>query len=394
MQALSQTETLPKTVTVLGATGSIGRNTVDLLKAYRDRFSVEALTAHRNVALLAQQARELGARTAVIADEGLYHALKSALSGTGIEAAAGDHAVVDAARMPADWTMASIVGIAGMAPTLAAIQRGKTVALANKESLVAGGKVMMKAVQKSGAQLLPVDSEHNAIFQVLNPAQRNALTRIILTASGGPFLRKERGDLAAVTPAEAVRHPNWSMGAKVSIDSATMMNKALEIIEASYLFNLKSEKIDAVIHPQSIVHSMVEYDDGSILAQMGAPDMRTPILHTLAWPERLETTGQKLDLNNIINLTFEPIDIKRFIAMKLVRDVLEAEAGMAIAFNAANEIAVEAFLAGKIKFTEIENVTEDVLQRTVADAISGLEDVLQGDRQARMLAAGAVAGLQ
>jgi 1-deoxy-D-xylulose-5-phosphate reductoisomerase len=394
MQPLPHIEILPKAVTVLGSTGSIGRNTVDLLTTYRDRFSVQALTAHRNVALLAQQAKDLGAKRAVIAEEGLYQDLKTALSGSNIEAAAGTSAVVEAAQMPSDWTMASIVGTAGMAPTLAAIQRGKTVALANKESLVAAGSIMMNAVRKSGTTLLPVDSEHNAIFQVLNPAQREALTRIILTASGGPFLKKKRSELADITPAEAVRHPNWSMGAKVSVDSATMMNKALEIIEASYLFDLKSEKIDVVIHPQSIIHSMVEYDDGSILAQMGAPDMRTPILHTLAWPGRLETTGNRLNLNNNININFEPVDTKRFIAMKLVRDVLQAGAGMAIAFNAANEVAVEAFLGGNIKFTEIENVTEDILQRTATSAISSLEGVMQADLQARKLAAEAVTGLQ
>lgn len=383
---------LPKsrTVTVLGATGSIGQSTIDLLKAYPDRFEVEALTANRNVVLLAQQAKHLNAKVAVVADESLYADLKEALVGTGIQTAAGTAAVIEAAQRPADWTMAAIVGIAGMPPTLAAVQRGRTVALANKESLVAAGNVMMNAVRQSGATLLPVDSEHNAIFQVFDPAQRSALKRIILTASGGPFLRKKRSELDAITPAEAVKHPNWSMGAKVSIDSATMMNKALEIIEASYLFQLKSEMIDAVIHPQSIIHSMVEYNDGSILAQMGAPDMRTPILHTLAWPERLETTGARLNLNEIINMSFEPVDINRFISLKLVREVLSAGAGAAIAFNAANEEAVTAFLDGRIKFTAIENVTEDVLRNNSAGVISSLDDVMQADGAARMLAVAAI----
>ena len=368
-----------KSVTILGATGSIGKSTVDLLLGHRDKYKTVALTAHKNVALLAEQARLLNARHAVIGDETLYNDLKNALSGTNTTVAAGAAAVVEAATMPADWIMAAILGAAGIEPTLKAIQQGKIVALANKESLVAAGTFMMDAVKKSGGTLLPVDSEHNAVFQVFDPTQRAKLKRIILTASGGPFLRRNRDELHDITPAEAVRHPNWSMGAKISVDSATMMNKALEIIEASYLFELKSEQVDAIIHPQSVVHSMVEYIDGSILAQMGAPDMRTPIAYTLGWPERIQTTGQTLNLMQNMNLSFEAIDIKRFPAIKLARQVLAAGQGAAITLNAANEVAVEAFLAGKIKFTAIEMIAEKALQIAKIEPISSLDDIFAQD---------------
>ena len=286
--------------------------------------------------------------------------------------------------------MAAIVGAAGVLPTLKAIRGGRTVALANKESLVCAGSFMMEAVKKSGAVLLPVDSEHNAVFQVFDAEQRAGIKRIILTASGGPFLRKSRAELDNITPAEAVKHPNWSMGAKISVDSATMMNKSLEIIEASYLFNLKSEEIDVLIHPQSIVHSMVEYIDGSILAQMGAPDMRTPIAHTLAWPERLQTTGNLLDFKNNLNFSFENIDIERFYAVKLARQVLKDGNGMPAVLNAANEVAVEAFLAGRLKFSAIESIAERVLQSIESSPISGIDDIFALDAQARRLAHDAI----
>jgi 1-deoxy-D-xylulose-5-phosphate reductoisomerase len=383
-----------RSVAVLGSTGSVGQSTVDLLRAHRDRFSVNVLTAHKNVALLAEQAKELGAAQAVIADERLYPVLKEALSGTGIEAAAGHQAVIDAAAMGADWTMAAIVGAAGVESTLKAIEQGGTIALANKESLVCAGPFMMAAVEKSGARLLPVDSEHNAVFQVFDTAQRPAIKRIILTASGGPFLRKSRAELADVTPEQAVRHPTWSMGAKISVDSATMMNKSLEIIEAAYLFNLPSEKIDVLIHPQSVVHSMVEYIDGSILAQMGAPDMRTPIAHAMGWPERLQTTGAQLDLTKPLNMSFEPIDIERFVAIKLARQALKAGAGHPTVLNAANEVAVQAFLEGRLKFLDIESVSAQALQSVNFGAISGINDIFELDRTARALAAGTVAALQ
>lgn len=380
-----------KTVTILGSTGSVGRSTVDLIKGHPGRFAVKALTANKNVDLLAQQARELQAEYAVIADESLFGELKQALAGTSVRAAAGHAAVVDVAGLPADWVMAAIVGAAGVEATLRAVQQGRTVALANKESLVCAGAFMVDAAAKCGTTLLPVDSEHNAIFQVLDTSQLERVSRIILTASGGPFLRKTRQEIAEVTPEQAVRHPTWSMGAKISVDSATMMNKSLEIIEASYLFKLKSEKIDVLIHPQSIVHSMVEYIDGSILAQMGAPDMRTPIAHTLAWPERMTTTGQTLDLSNRLNLEFEPIDLTRFPSVKMARQVLNTEGGTPAVFNASNEVAVEAFLAKKLKFSDIENVIEDVLHNMTIHPPANLQDVFSLDREARRFAENVIA---
>ncbi len=384
----------PKTVSILGSTGSVGTNTVDLINGHAGKFHVLALTANKNVALLAEQARQLGAEHAVIGDESLYKDLKQALSGTSTKVAAGADAVCDVAALGADWTMAAIVGAAGVLPTLKAIRAGNTVALANKESLVCAGSFMMDAVRKSGAVLLPVDSEHNAVFQVFDAERRAGIKRIILTASGGPFLRKTRDEIENVTPAEAIRHPRWSMGAKISVDSATMMNKSLEIIEASYLFNLKSEEIDVLIHPQSTVHSMVEYIDGSILAQMGAPDMRTPIAHTLAWPERVQTTGTILDLTNNFNLSFEPIDINRFYAVKIARDALKAGKGLPVVLNAANEVAVEAFLKGGLRFGAIENVSERVLQTIETGTISAIEDVFALDQKARRLAEDAIQGLK
>lgn len=390
----SRPQTVPRRVTVLGSTGSIGKSTVDLLSYHRADYAVEALTAHKNVKLLAEQAKQLGAALAVIGDETLYQDLKAALAGTGIEVAAGEQAVAAAAARPADWIMAAIVGTAGMQPTLKAIEQGTTVALANKESIVSAGDFMLAAVKKSGATLLPVDSEHNAVFQVFDAEQREGIARIILTASGGPFLRRSRAELAAVTPAEAVRHPNWSMGAKISVDSATMMNKSLEIIEASYLFHLKDEYIDVLIHPQSTVHSMVEYVDGSILAQMGAADMRTPIAHTLGWPKRVRTTGQSLDLTKNINLSFEPIDINRFISVSLARQAYRAGAGYPTVLNAANEIAVEAFLAGRLRFDRIENISAEALQKQAVGRISGLEDILALDAETRHLAQKIVETLQ
>ncbi len=383
-----------RTVTILGSTGSVGKSTVSLLEGHRDKFRVRALTANKNVALLAAQAKSLSAELAVIADESLYGALKEALSGTGIKVAAGHQALIDAAGAPADWVMAAIVGAAGVESTLKAIQQGRTVALANKESLVCAGPFMMEAVRKSGATLLPVDSEHNAVFQVLDPAQSAQIRRIILTASGGPFLRKTRAELANVTPEEAVRHPNWSMGAKISVDSATMMNKSLEIIEAAYLFHVKSEQIDVLIHPQSVVHSMVEYIDGSILSQMGAPDMRTPIAHTLGWPQRVATTGDRLDLTKNINLTFEPIDIERFYAIKLARQALASGLGYPTVLNAANEVAVEAFLARKLAFSAIESIADQTLQKVKIGPISSLTDVFALDREARAIAGKTLAALK
>jgi 1-deoxy-D-xylulose-5-phosphate reductoisomerase len=382
-----------KTVTILGSTGSVGCSTVDLISGHRDKFIVKALTANKNTQLLARQARALHAEYAVIADEALYGDLKQALAGTGVKAEAGHQAVVAAAGIPADWIMAAIVGAAGVESTLRAIEQGTTVALANKESLVCAGPVMMQAVQKHGTVLLPVDSEHNAVFQVFNADQHGQIKRIILTASGGPFLRRTREELAGITPEQAIKHPTWSMGAKISVDSATMMNKSLEIIEASYLFNLGSERIEVLIHPQSIVHSMVEYIDGSILSQMGAPDMRTPIAHTLAWPERITTTGDILNLSNNINLSFEPIDLNRFPAIKMARHVLRDGAGASTVFNAANEAAVAAFLSGQLKFSAIESVVGEVLQRAHIQPIHTIQDVFSLDHDARRIASMAIAGV-
>jgi 1-deoxy-D-xylulose-5-phosphate reductoisomerase len=383
-----------KTVTILGSTGSVGRSTVDLIAAHSEKFKVVALTAHKNVSLLAQQARDLGAEYAVIADETLYGDLKKALAGTKVKAETGHQAVVNAAGLPADWIMAAIVGAAGVESTLRAIRQGTTVALANKESLVCAGPFMMDAVEKHGTTLLPVDSEHNAIFQVLNTQQLAQVKRIILTASGGPFLRKTREELRDITPEQAVKHPTWSMGMKISVDSATMMNKSLEIIEASYLFHVKHEKIEVLIHPQSIIHSMVEYIDGSILSQMGAPDMRTPIANTLAWPERIATTGETLDLKNKLNLSFEQIDITRFPSVRMAREVLQAGAGASTVFNAANETAVAAFLGRRLKFSDIEGVVDETLQAAqILHPISTLEAIFAVDIDARRIAEKVIAGV-
>lgn len=386
-------KTSTKTVTILGSTGSVGRSAVDLIFGHRDKFRVRALTANKNVKLLADQARNLHAEVAVIADKTLYSDLKKALEGTSTRAEAGYEAVVSAAGLQVDWVLAAIVGAAGIKSTLEAIRQGTTVALANKESLVCAGSFMMDAVRKYRATLLPVDSEHNAIFQVMNEKQREQIKRIILTASGGPFLRRTREELRDVTPEQAMKHPTWSMGSKISVDCATMMNKSLEIIEASYLFQLEPKKIDVLIHPQSIVHSMVEYIDGSVLSQMGAPDMRTPIAHTLTWPDRIKTTGDTLNLSNSFSLSFEPVDMERFPALKMAQQILQAESGASVVFNAANEVAVEAFLSCRLNFSEIERIVEEVLQIVPVQSISGLQDVFQLDLDARRIAEKVVTGV-
>ncbi len=375
-----------KTVTLLGSTGSIGRNTLDLIKSQPGAFRVVALTAQQNVQELVAQARAFQAQYAVIGNPDMYAQLKEGLAGTATKPMAGEAAIVEAASIPCDWTMAAIVGAAGVRSTLAALRNSKTVALANKESLVCAGPFMMEAARRHGTHLLPVDSEHNAVFQVFNPEQKSAIKRIILTASGGPFLNTGRDQLSAITPDQAIRHPVWSMGPKISIDSATMMNKALEIIEAHYLFNLKHDQIDVVIHPQSIIHSMVEYCDGSILAQMGAPDMRTPIANTLAWPERMPTTGSVLDLTKNINLEIKPIDIKRFPAIQLAKTCITEGDGMPTVFNAANEVAVAHFMAGKLKFSEIESVVEKAMKKVNITSVKGIEDVFALDHEARRIA--------
>lgn len=381
--------TAPRTVSILGSTGSVGRSTLDLIRANRGQFSVVALTAQNNVQLLAEQARETGAELAVIGNADLYNDLKDALAGSSIQAAAGAGAIVEAAGRPADWIMAAIVGIAGLKPTLAAIGQGTVVALANKELLVCAGPLMMAEVARHGTTLLPVDSEHNAVFQVFDPAQRAQVRRIVLTASGGPFLRRPLAELGDVTPEQALRHPTWSMGAKISVDSATMMNKALEVVEAMYLFDLPMRQIDVRIHPQSIVHAMVEYQDGSVLTQMGAADMRTPIAQTLAWPARMETTGDRLDLNQNMNISFEVPDFTRFEALELIRAVEGDESGLAVAINAANEVGVAQFLNGRRRFDRIVPLVAEVAGRWPSQGVHAprsVDDVMAADRAARALA--------
>ena len=372
-----------RTVSILGATGSVGQSTLDLILHAPERFEVVALTAQQDVAGLAKAARATDAKLAVIGDASLYGALKDALAGTATEIASGPDAIINAARRPVDWTMAAIVGCAGLASTMAALDGGLTVALANKESLVSAGALMTEAAKASGAVLLPVDSEHNAIFQCLqgNPAKR--IRRIVLTASGGPFRTWTREDMAGITPEVAVRHPNWSMGAKISVDSATMMNKGLEVIEAHYLFGIESARLDILVHPQSVVHSMVDYVDGSTLAQMGSPDMRIPIASTLAWPDRMETNCKPLDLATVGRLDFEAPDPVRFPALRLARTALEAGGARPAILNAANEIAVAAFLARRIGFLAIADIVEAVLDRYDPPAPHTIEDVLEIDRAAR-----------
>ena len=379
-----------RSVTVLGSTGSVGTQTVSLLHA-PERFRVRALVGGRNAALLAEQARALGAELAVVNDEGAYPALRDALAGSGIACAAGPDAVVAAAAMDADWTMAAITGAAGLPATLAAIRRGRAVALANKEALVSAGDVMLRAVQAAGAQLLPVDSEHNAIFQSLADGNRDAVERIILTASGGPFRNASLEEMAAATPEAALRHPVWSMGAKISIDSATLMNKGLELIEAVRLFALAPEQVDIVVHPQSVIHGMVCYRDGSVLAQLGSPDMRVPIAHTLAWPERMTTVAPRLDLAQLGRLDFAPPDAVRFPALRLAREALQAGGGGPTILSAANEVAVEAFLARRIGFLDIATTAERVLARLGAPALDDLDTVIALDQAARRTAAQIIA---
>jgi 1-deoxy-D-xylulose-5-phosphate reductoisomerase len=373
-------------ITVLGSTGSVGQSTLDLVVRQRDDFDLVALTAGTRVRALVEQARLLRPDLAVIADERLYDDLKAGLAGTGVEAAAGSKAVAEAAARPADWTMSAIVGAAGLEPTLAAIRRGGLVAFANKETLVCGGQLVLEEVTRHGARLLPVDSEHNAIFQVLDSERPEGVAKIILTASGGPFRTLTRQEMSGKTPEQAVAHPNWDMGAKISVDSATMMNKCLEVIEAHYLFGLPSEKIEVLVHPQSVIHSMVAYLDGSVLAQLGTPDMRTPIAHTLAWPARMAAPVAALDFVKIGQLTFEPPDLERFPALRLAREVLAAGGKAPLVLNAANEVAVAAFLARRIGFLDIAAIVEAVLAEQPLGPAADLDEVLAADQAARRAA--------
>lgn len=372
-----------RTITILGATGSIGASTLDLVRRERDKWQVVALTANGNAAELAKLAREFGAQLAVVADEAALPALREALAGSGIEAAGGAGALVEAAARPADMTMAAIVGCAGLAPTMAAIARGQSVALANKEALVSAGDVLMAAVAQSGATLLPTDSEHNAIFQCLAGNDLGHVRSITLTASGGPFREWSAEQLAVATPAQAVKHPNWSMGAKISVDSATMFNKGLELIEAHHLFPVGLDKLKIVVHPQSVVHSMVEYRDGSTLAQLGPSDMRVPIASCLAWPERMDTPCDPLDLAALGQLTFRAPDEVLFPATRLCRQAAEAGGAAPAVLNAANEVAVAVFLSGQIAFTRIAVMVEEVLGRYAPAAPAALGDVIAIDAEAR-----------
>jgi 1-deoxy-D-xylulose-5-phosphate reductoisomerase len=373
-------------ISILGATGSIGTSTLDLIERNPDRFEVVALTAASNVVALAEAAVRTGARLAVIDNPELLPELERRLEGSGCHAATGRDALIEAAADDAGLVMAAIVGCAGLEPVMAAIGAGRTVALANKESLVTAGVLMTEAAKRSGATILPVDSEHNAIFQCLGDNRSCDIARLVLTASGGPFRTKSRDEMAAMTPKQAVAHPNWSMGAKISVDSATMMNKGLELIEAHYLFGLPSERIDILVHPQSVIHSMVEYVDGSVLAQLGSPDMRIPIAHALAWPERMMTPAQRLDLASIGALTFEAPDTERFPALRVARSALEAGPAAPIVLNAANEEAVAAFLAGRIGFLDIVATVEEAVARTSASAPRSIAEVIDIDREARALA--------
>ncbi len=383
----------PRTVTIFGATGSVGLSTLDLIRQHKEAYRILALTANSNAGDLAKLAIEFDAKLAVVANEAAYPALKQALSGTGIEAAAGEAALIGAAQMGADWTMAAIVGTAGLKPTLAAIEQGKTVALANKEALVSAGTMMMAAVARTSATLLPVDSEHNAIFQCLAGGSLEHVRKITLTASGGPFLGFTLDQMRDVTPAQAVAHPNWDMGAKISVDSATMMNKGLELIEAHYLFPVGLNKIDILVHPQSVIHSMVEYTDCSTLAQLGSPDMRIPIASALAWPARIITNCVPLDLTKISRLDFEAPDTSRFPALQIARAAIHHGGAQPAILNAANEIAVAAFLFGHIGFLDIADICEMVLESYNPSALESLDALFIIDADARRYASEKVKGI-
>lgn len=372
-----------KTINILGSTGSIGTNTIDLIAANPNTYKIGSLTAGKNLPLIIEQAKKLKPEFVAIADETQYDDLKSALSGTGIKCGAGESAILEASAMNADMTMAAIVGFAGLKPVLTAIRHSKSVAIANKEPLVAAGTLVLKTAEEFGTKILPVDSEHNAIFQVFENHNRNQIKKIILTASGGPFRTWDTDKMNAATVEQAIAHPNWTMGAKISVDSASMMNKALEIIEAHYLFNMPANQIDVVIHPQSIIHSMVEYHDGSVLAQLGAPDMRTPIAYALAYPDRMQTTGKTLDWTTLSKLEFEKPDFKKFRALQLAYDCLNAGAAHQIAFNAANEVAVAKFLNRQISFGDIIGIVEHGLSFATTTPPETLGDIVTIDEDIR-----------
>lgn len=386
-------------VTVLGSTGSVGVSTLDLMDqaeaAGTGRFAIEALTAGSNLALLAEQARRWRPRLVVTADPRRLEELRDAVAGLGVEVAAGPEAIAEAASRPADWIMAAIVGAAGLRPAWAAAGSGATLALANKESLVCCGPALLERSRAAGGIVIPVDSEHSAIFQVFAAERRERVSRIILTASGGPFRSASRAEMAKMTPEQAVAHPNWSMGAKISVDSATMANKGLEMIEAAYLFGMTADQLDVVVHPQSIIHSLVEYVDGSTLAQMGPPDMRTPIACALAWPDRLPWPAPKLDLPALGALTFEAADPERFPSLAQARRALQGGGWAPAVFNAANEVGVHAFLDRRIGFLDIAMVASETLDRLGSEATTGAggacDIALEVDAEARRVARAIVA---
>ena len=376
-----------KKITILGVTGSIGQSTMDVILSAPEMFDVQAISAHKNVTHLAEAAIKLQAKQAIIADETQEAALQNLLKSHDIEVLAGAKAIEEAARTPVDLVMAAIMGFAGLRPILRALEQGTNVAIANKEPLVAAGALIMETARKNNAKILPVDSEHNAIFQVLEEHNRPAIDQIILTASGGPFLNWSAEDIAAATPEQAIAHPNWTMGKKISVDSATMMNKALEIIEAVHLFNMPPEMIEVLIHPQSTIHSMVSYIDGSILSQMGASDMRTPIAYALAWPQRMDSAGDKLDLKTLSELTFQQPDFEKFPALSYAYKCIKLGQGACIALNAANEVAVDQFLNGKIGFSDImKNVAyavDEFYPEISTIALKTVEDIEELDNTVR-----------
>ena len=379
-----------RSVTLLGATGSVGASTVDLLKREGKRYRVEAVSANKSSAALAALARQLGARFAAVGDPACYGDLKDALSGTGIEVGAGESGLIEAAERPAEWVLGAITGAAGLKPTLAAADRGAIVALANKETLVCAGDLFMRRAAAAGATILPVDSEHNALFQAMSGSRREDVRRVILTASGGPFRTTSADAIRVATVEQALKHPNWSMGPKITIDSATLMNKGLEVIEAHHLYSLPSDQIDVLVHPQSIVHSLVEFCDGSMIAQLGSPDMRIPIAYCLAWPGRIMGPAPRLDLARAATLSFEEPDLARFPALALARRALEAGGAAPTVLNAANEVAVAEFLARRLNFAGISALVEATLEaamsRNWTSEPKSVEDALSVDHNARLLA--------
>jgi len=375
---------MTKSISIFGATGSVGLSTLDLVRQHREQYEIIALTANGNASQLAALAIEFSAQVAVVADDSAYEELKQQLAGTSIEAASGKDALIAAAAMGADWTMAAIVGCAGLPPTLEALRCGKTVALANKEALVSAGALMIAEARKAGATLLPVDSEHNAIFQALQGGRIDQVRKITLTASGGPFRTWTREQMANVTPEQAVAHPNWDMGAKISVDSATMMNKGLELIEAHHLFPVGLENIEILVHPQSVIHSMVEYHDRSTLAQLGSPDMRIPIANTLAWPDRMTTNCQPLNLADIGRLDFELPDESRFPATRIARAAIMAGGAKPAMLNAANEVAVAAFLNRAVQFLDITEIVTRLLDSYSPPEPSALADIFAIDKETRV----------